>query len=93
VTGYIESWGRGIEKINRECREYGIAPPLYDYSMSGLMLTFIANPEHVNAALREHAVNQHQGDAPQKPPVKTLVKTPEKILRLLAAQPSMTLRK
>lgn len=52
-AGYIESWGRGIEKINRECREHGIDPPLYDPSMSGLMLTFRANPQHLIAALGE----------------------------------------
>ena len=39
-AGYIEAWGRGIEKINRECREHGIDPPRYDSGMSGLMLTF-----------------------------------------------------
>lgn len=49
-AGYIESWGRGIEKIERECREHGIDPPLYDPSMSGLMLTFQANPQHLRAA-------------------------------------------
>ena len=46
-AGYIEAWGRGIEKIDRECREHGIDPPLYDTGMSGLMLTFQANPEHL----------------------------------------------
>jgi ATP-dependent DNA helicase RecG len=49
-AGYIESWGRGIEKIERECREHGIDAPLYDPSMSGLMLTFKANPHHLSAA-------------------------------------------
>ncbi|MCY4427525.1 MAG: ATP-dependent DNA helicase [Halieaceae bacterium] len=52
-AGYIESWGRGIEKINHECRQHGIEPPLYDTGMSGLMLTFQANPEHLVAALGE----------------------------------------
>jgi ATP-dependent DNA helicase RecG len=42
-AGYIESW-RGIEKIERECREHGIEPPVYDFGMAGLMLTFRANP-------------------------------------------------
>ena len=55
------------------------------------MNTSRANPKHVNAALREHAANQHQGDTQPKMPVKTPVKTPDKILRLLAAKPSMTL--
>ena len=46
-AGYIESWGRGIEKIARECREHGIAPPVYEFDRSGLMMTFHANPEHL----------------------------------------------
>ena len=49
-AGYIESWGRGIEKIQRECREHGIAPPVYDFGMAGLMLTFRANPAHLAEA-------------------------------------------
>jgi len=46
-AGYIESWGRGIEKINRECREHGIEAPVFDFGMAGLMLTFRANPAHL----------------------------------------------
>jgi ATP-dependent DNA helicase RecG len=52
-SGHIESWGRGIEKIHRECREHDIPMPLFDYSMSGLMLTFRSNPLHLKAALGE----------------------------------------
>ena len=51
--GYIESWGRGIEKIHRECRNHDIEPPVYDFEMSGLMLTFRANPAHLQAAAQE----------------------------------------
>jgi ATP-dependent DNA helicase RecG len=52
-AGYIESWGRGIEKIQRECREHGIEAPVYDFGMAGLMLTFRANPAHLQAAAPE----------------------------------------
>jgi ATP-dependent DNA helicase RecG len=41
-SGYIESWGRGIEKIYRECREHKNPAPIFDYDMSGLMLSFRA---------------------------------------------------
>ena len=90
-AGYIESWGRGIEKINRECREHDIAPPLYDYGMSGLMMTFQANPQHLLAALGEQEAKHLLGGESQKTSVKTSVKTPVKILQLLQANPSMTL--
>lgn len=86
-AGYIESWGRGIEKINRECKEYDLAPPLYDYGMSGLMLTFHANPQHLIKALGEQDATNLLGSGSQK----TSVKTPEKILQLLEENPAMTL--
>lgn len=49
-AGYIEAWGRGIEKINRDCREHGIEPPEYDVDLSGVMVTFRANPTHIRSA-------------------------------------------
>lgn len=48
--GAIEAWGRGIEKIARECQNHAIKPPLYDSELSGLMLTFRANPDHIARA-------------------------------------------
>ena len=62
-AGYIESWGRGIEKIDRECREHDIAAPAYDYSMSGLMLTFKANPKHLIAALGPEEARRAMGES------------------------------
>lgn len=90
-AGYIESWGRGIKKIHRECKEYDLAPPLYDYGMSGLMLTFQANPQHLIKALGEQDAKRLLGSDSQKTAVKTTVKTPEKILQLLEENPAMTL--
>lgn len=40
---------RDIEKIQRECWEHGIEPPVYDFGMAGLMLTFHADPAHLQA--------------------------------------------
>ena len=63
-AGYIEAWGRGIEKIARECREHGIDPPVYDFGMGGLMLTFHANPDHVRATMEtiEGRINQESAE-------------------------------
>lgn len=88
-AGYIESWRRGIEKIDRECRKRGIDPPLYDSGLSGLMVTFKANPQHLVAALGEQEAKQ--GGESWKTSVKTSVKTPVRILQLLESNPSMTL--
>ncbi|MBI5849722.1 MAG: putative DNA binding domain-containing protein [Planctomycetes bacterium] len=53
-AGYIEAWGRGIEKIACECRAHGIEPPEYDSEMAGLMVTFRGSASHA-AALRAQA--------------------------------------
>lgn len=86
---YIESWGRGIEKINHECKEYDIPPPLYDYGMSGLMMTVQANPKHLPATLGGQEAKHLLSSESQKTSVKTSVK----ILELMDANPSMTLVK
>ena len=39
-AGYIEAWGRGIEKINHECDMAGIPKPDYNYEFAGLMIIF-----------------------------------------------------
>ena len=83
-AGYIEAWGRGIEKINHTCREHDIQSPLYDFGMSGLMLTFLANPAHLPAAASEL-----KGATTPKTTQET---TQEKILVLLRARPSITRR-
>ncbi len=49
-AGYIEAWGRGIEKIEHECRTHGIRPPEYEIDANGIMVTFHANPAHIAAA-------------------------------------------
>jgi ATP-dependent DNA helicase RecG len=61
-AGYIESWGRGIEKIRRECREHDIEPPVYDFEMSGLMLTFHANSAYLQASSSESRANERLGE-------------------------------
>ncbi len=90
-AGYIESWGRGIEKIRRECREYDIPPPVYDFEMSGLMLTFHANPQHLVAALGEQETDRKLGGESQKTRVKTTQETTqEKIIVIMRNKPSIT---
>jgi len=61
-AGYIESWGRGIEKIARECREHGTPAPVFDFDMSGLMLTFKADPKQLATALEGDKVGDRVGD-------------------------------
>ena len=42
-AGFIESWGRGVEKICRLCKEYGIDEPEYTVHPNDIMMLFKAN--------------------------------------------------
>ena len=42
-AGFIESWGRGVEKICNLCKEYGIAEPEYTVHPNDIMMMFKAN--------------------------------------------------
>jgi ATP-dependent DNA helicase RecG len=76
-----ESWGRGIEKIAHECRQHGLEAPLYDTKLSGLMLTFLANPMHLKKAIAAREIN-----------TETSTETvQEKIIDLLYKSPKITL--
>ncbi len=87
-AGYIEAWGRGIDKIKKECQELGIPKPMYDFEMSGLMITFNANPDHIKAAGSQTAGSVKTSVETR---VETRAKTPVKILQLLQSHPEMTL--
>lgn len=50
-AGFIESWGRGIEKICNLCKEYGIAEPEYTVHPNDIMMMFKAN-EPVNEPVK-----------------------------------------
>ena len=95
-AGYIESWGRGIEKINRECREHDIEPPVFDYSLSGLMLTFHANPKHLAAAVGEdkarRGLGKRVGEKVGEKVGEDLTENQKRILELLRLNPRMPAR-
>ena len=91
-AGYVESWGRGIEKINRECQIHGIAPPVYDPSMSGLMVTFRANPEKLTTQETTQETALATGEIATQETVQTTTQetTQETIVKLLRAEPALT---
>ena len=90
-AGYVESWGRGIEKINRECEEYGAPPPIFDYDASGLMLTIKADPIRAKAILGEKVGNSI-GENFGENFGENLSEHQKKILELLRHDPRMTAR-
>jgi ATP-dependent DNA helicase RecG len=42
-AGYIESWGRGIEKIMTAFKETGLPEPIFEEAWGGVMVTFLKN--------------------------------------------------
>jgi ATP-dependent DNA helicase RecG len=56
-AGYIEHWGRGIEKICDECKALGAEPPRYELLGHGLRVFFNALP---NALIDEAKALKHQ---------------------------------
>ena len=67
-AGYIEAWGRGIERILAACHEANFPEPEIEYETSGLWVNFRFADEIV---------------AQTNPVAGTREKTREKILRLL----------
>ena len=75
-AGFIESWGRGIEKICRLCKEYGISEPEYTVHPNDIMVMFKANM--IVVAQKDDTVNDTVNDT-----VKT-------VLALIEQNPSIT---
>ena len=57
--GYIETWGRGIRKMNEQCTEAGLPPPLYYYASSGFWVVF-RKDTYNEQSLRELGLNDRQ---------------------------------
>ena len=47
TAGFIESWGRGIEKICSACEKDGIPQPIYTIKPSDIMIEFTAPDDRV----------------------------------------------
>lgn len=75
-----EPWGRGIEKINKGCVAHDIEPANFNFRMSGLMVTFTANPAHISAGITE---NTGREAVKRSATAKATAKTRVKILELM----------
>ncbi len=53
LTGHIEAWGRGIEKMFRACREYGVPEPVISADANGVQVTLRTS---IKLALSRHQV-------------------------------------
>ena len=86
-AGSIESWGRGIEKIQAECKEAGVPAPTFNYDMPGLMIEFKA--KDVKSSPKSSGKTRVETLVETR--VETKLKTPDLILDTLNTNPNMTL--
>ena len=61
-SGYVEAWGRGIEKINELCAGARLPLPLITFNHSGYWVEFRKDIYNVDS-LREKGLNERQIDA------------------------------
>jgi ATP-dependent DNA helicase RecG len=104
-AGFIESWGRGIERIHQECRAHGIPPPRIEADASGITLDLRASADHLAAARSEAAAAMAQRATTQETTQESrpttredardtgeraAVTTQEQLLALLKRNPFLT---
>ncbi len=58
-SGYVESWGRGIEKITGQCVEAGLPVPLFNVEGNDFWLIF-RKDRYNEQSLRELGLNERQ---------------------------------
>lgn len=66
--GFVETWGRGIEKVCRECEKFGVARPEYDATESDVMVC-------LRARSTNSASSQELIPAPQETTIETTTET------------------
>jgi len=89
-AGEIEAWGRGIERMFAACREAKTPEPRIRFDAGGIWTEFVFSAAYLDGLAGE----PQQADAektPVKTRVQTPVKTPDRILGMLASDPDLTL--
>lgn len=88
-AGFIESWGRGIEKICNLCKEYGIAEPEYTVHPNDIMMMFKVND---NEGIKEKNKSSKIGPKNKKWPEKWPEKA-EQIINAVSEDNKITIAK
>ena len=58
-SGYVEAWGRGIEKITSQCMEAGLPVPLFSVEGNDFW-TIFRKDRYNEQSLRESGLNERQ---------------------------------
>jgi ATP-dependent DNA helicase RecG len=101
-TGYIESWGLGIEKIKIECKTADAREPEIKYDFGGVMVTFAGEvpvtsdnraegSEKTTEKTTEKSSEKGSEKGSEKASEKTSEKTSEKILRSIIGNKNITI--
>ena len=77
-VGYIDSWGRGIEKITDACKQAGLLEPIIEERTGGVAVELLKAPTSEELGNRVEEAWEKFGKTPVKTPVETPVKTPMK---------------
>ena len=88
-AGYIDCWGRGVEKITEACEQAGLPAPIFEERSGGVAVELMKAPAS-EKSVSEGTSGKHRENI-GKTPVKTPVKTPEAILSVLIENSSLTL--
>jgi len=78
-VGYIDSWGRGIEKITDACKAAGLPDPIIEENTGGVSVELVKSTVKTPVETRVKTL------------VETRVKTPEAILQVLKEDSTLTL--
>ncbi len=82
-AGMIEAWGRGIERVMKECVDAGISSPDLKFEESGLWIIFYFT--------KRPGKSKTTVETTVKTTVETTKKTSELVIQLLIANPELTL--
>ena len=91
-AGYIESWGRGFEKIRRECEQYNTPIPEIEIKATGVMIK--CNPSNIYLELlsnmKEGNINKNFTKSFTKNFTKNFTRLQNNILEIIQENPEIT---
>lgn len=85
LAGFIESWGRGIEKICLACSKDGLPQPLYEINPSDIMIKFTAPEDRIVSSVTRRVTDKVTDKVTDNLDEKSM-----KVLRLLIEDPGYT---
>lgn len=89
-AGFIESWGRGYEKIFEGFEAAGLPMPTIEEADGGVRVTFQRNNQGNPQTASPTDATETQQKTSQKTPQKTSQKTSQKILELIEGNPQIS---